>query len=76
MFQFGEVFSRSRQDTIERRPVGRRPYGLRELVGVLLISGAALGDSIWDFWEARRAAAAGAVERTRTSTVLPTSTSS
>jgi drug/metabolite transporter (DMT)-like permease len=52
------------------------PFGLRELVGVLLISGAALVDSIWDFWQARRAATAGAVERTRTSTVLPTSTSS
>jgi drug/metabolite transporter (DMT)-like permease len=52
------------------------PFGLRELVGVLLISGAALVDSIWDFWQARRAATAGAIERTRTSTVLPTSTSS
>ena len=30
------------------------PFGLRELVGVLLISGAALVDSIWDFWQARR----------------------
>jgi drug/metabolite transporter (DMT)-like permease len=52
------------------------PFGLRELIGVLLISGAALVDSLWDFWQARQAAAAGAVERTRTSTVLPTSTSS
>jgi drug/metabolite transporter (DMT)-like permease len=52
------------------------PFGLRELMGVLLISGAALVDSLWDFWQARRAAAHGAVERTRTSTVLPTSTSS
>jgi hypothetical protein len=31
-------------------------------------------DSLWDFRQARKAA--GAVERTRTSTVLPTSTSS
>jgi len=52
------------------------PFGPRELIGVVLITGAALVDSIWDFWQARRAAAAGAVERTRTSTVLPTSTSS
>ncbi len=36
----------------------------------------ALVDSIWDVWQARRGAAAGAIERTRTSTVLPTSTSS
>ena len=50
------------------------PFGLRELAGVLLISGAALVDSLWDFRQARKAA--GAVERTRTSTVLPTSTSS
>jgi drug/metabolite transporter (DMT)-like permease len=50
------------------------PFGLRELVGVLLISGAALVDSLWDFRQAKKAA--GAVERTRTSTVLPTSTSS
>src|SRR5262245_1039146 len=52
------------------------PFGPRELIGVVLITGAALVDSIWDFWQARLAAAAGAVERTRTSTVLPTSTSS
>jgi drug/metabolite transporter (DMT)-like permease len=52
------------------------PFGAREIAGVLLISGAALIDSLWDFRQARRAAAAGAVERTRTSTVLPTSTSS
>ena len=50
------------------------PFGRRELAGVLLISGAALIDSLWDLWQARKAA--GAVERTRTSTVLPTSTSS
>ena len=51
------------------------PFGMRELAGVLLITGAALVDSVWDLRQARRAAA-GAVERTRTSTVLPTSTSS
>jgi drug/metabolite transporter (DMT)-like permease len=50
------------------------PFGRRELAGVLLISGAALIDSLWDLWHARKVA--GAVERTRTSTVLPTSTSS
>jgi drug/metabolite transporter (DMT)-like permease len=50
------------------------PFGLRELAGVLLISGAALVDSLWDLWQVKKAA--GAVERTRTSTVLPTSTSS
>ena len=29
------------------------PFGRRELAGVLLISGAALIDSLWDFWQAR-----------------------
>jgi hypothetical protein len=32
------------------------PLGLRELAGVLLISGAVLVDSLWDFRQARKAA--------------------